>query len=145
MKNILNLGRIVINDDTFNKNKFNRTYRYKFYLDANHSVLINGKKGESHPHTWEFLIELRNTTGEFIKFSDIEAIINKVLSQYQNKYINEIIPFNDLNPTTENMATYFKTVFEDKMNNQNWEILKLELSEAPNRTFVIEKESSVII
>lgn len=145
MRNIINFGRIVINDDTFNKNKFYRTYKYKFYLDANHSVLINGIKGESHPHTWEFLIELRNTNGEFIKFSDIEATINRILSPYQNNYINEIKPFNNLNPTTENMAIYFKEIFEKKMCNQNWEILKLELSEAPNRTFIIKKESSVVI
>lgn len=33
--------------------QLNRTYRFKFYLNANHYIIINGVEGETHPHTWE--------------------------------------------------------------------------------------------
>lgn len=29
-----------------------REYKFKFYLNANHFIVINGKEGEVHPHTW---------------------------------------------------------------------------------------------
>ena len=38
--------------------QLNRTYRFKFYLNANHYIIINGVEGETHPHTWEFTIDI---------------------------------------------------------------------------------------
>ena len=32
-----------------------REYKFKFYLNANHYIIINGKNGQTHPHTWEFV------------------------------------------------------------------------------------------
>ena len=118
--------------------------KYKFYLDANHSVIINGQQGDIHPHTWEFLIKLKSKNNDFVKFSDIEKVINKILEQYQNRYINEVIPFNDLNPTSENMATYFKNIIEDKMKTMQWELLSMELSEAPNRAIVLQNKNNIM-
>lgn len=36
-----------------------REYRLKFYLNAKHYIIINGHKGETHPHTWEFTLSIR--------------------------------------------------------------------------------------
>ena len=47
-----------------------REYKFKLYLNANHFVIFNGKKGESHPHTWEFVIEVLVDKDTFIKFLD---------------------------------------------------------------------------
>ena len=35
-----------------------REYKFKFYLNANHFIVINGKEGEVHPHTWEFMVDV---------------------------------------------------------------------------------------
>ena len=37
----------------------NREYKFKFYLNANHYIIIDGKEGEQHPHTWEFMVHIR--------------------------------------------------------------------------------------
>ena len=31
--------------------KIFREYKFKFYLNANHYIIINGKEGETHPDT----------------------------------------------------------------------------------------------
>ena len=35
-----------------------REYRFKFYLNASHYVIFNNKKGQVHPHTWEFQVDI---------------------------------------------------------------------------------------
>ena len=40
-----------------------REYRLKFYLNAKHYIIINGHKGETHPHTWEFTLSIRYGRG----------------------------------------------------------------------------------
>jgi 6-pyruvoyltetrahydropterin/6-carboxytetrahydropterin synthase len=39
-------------------------------------VIFNGKKGQSHPHTWEFAIELLVDKDKFIMFLDFEKAID---------------------------------------------------------------------
>jgi 6-pyruvoyl-tetrahydropterin synthase len=40
--------------------KLYREYRIKFYLNMRHYIIIDGKKGEIHPHTWEFALDIKN-------------------------------------------------------------------------------------
>ena len=115
-----------------------RIYRYKYYLDANHAVYIDGELGEIHPHTWEFTIELKHLFNKFISFSNVEKIIKEMLNPYQAKFINEITPFNEINPTTENIGEYFKNYINGAIKDENWKLLKLESSESPTRTYILK-------
>ena len=36
-----------------------REYRLKFYLNMRHYIIINEVKGETHPHTWEFALDIK--------------------------------------------------------------------------------------
>ena len=38
-----------------------RYYRIKAYLNASHFVVFDGKKGNVHPHTWEFVATVYTT------------------------------------------------------------------------------------
>ena len=40
-------------------------YHYKFYLNANHAIYLNGQLGQTHPHTWEFSFEVINENKDF--------------------------------------------------------------------------------
>ena len=50
------------------ENRLFREYRLKFYLNANHFVIINNKKGETHPHTWEFTLNILVGRESFVEF-----------------------------------------------------------------------------
>ena len=39
-----------------------REYRLKFYLNMRHYIIINEVKGETHPHTWEFALDIKSVS-----------------------------------------------------------------------------------
>lgn len=74
----------------------------------------------------------------FVQFNDVEYTIEKMLSDYQDKYINEIPPFDTLNPTLENICLHFKDCIDEQMKNMGWLLLKIEISETPTRSYMID-------
>ncbi len=113
-----------------------REYKFKLYLNANHFVIFNGEKGESHPHTWEFGIEVLVDKDKFIKFLDFEKAIDDYLEPYQDKLINDIEPFDTVIPTLENMLDYFAPKFYEEVKEIGGLLVKIEASETPSRTYV---------
>ena len=113
-----------------------REYKFKLYLNANHFVIFNGKKGENHPHTWEFVIEILVDKDKFIKFLDFEKAIDNYLEPYQDKLINDIKPFDSIIPTLENMLDYFAPQFYEEVKKVGGLLIKIEASETPSRTYI---------
>ena len=85
--------------------QLNRTYRFKFYLNANHYIIINGVEGETHPHTWEFTIDIMIKNDEFVEFNTYEKSISEYFAKYQNGIMNNFEPFDTVIPTLENMSS----------------------------------------
>lgn len=117
-------------------------YRFKFYLNAVHSIEINSIMGQEHPHTWEIGIDTFKFKESFIMFSDIEKKIESFLAIYQDKNLNTLYPFNSINPTLENLAFFFTTRLEKILVENGWVLRKLEISETPTRTFIIDISNS---
>nr|WP_319488722.1 6-carboxytetrahydropterin synthase [uncultured Caproiciproducens sp.] len=112
-------------------------YKFKFYLNANHAIQINGHTGQVHPHTWEISIVTIKLNDNFVRFNDIETVVDKMFDQYQDKFMNEIEPFNMINPTLENISEVFKDKVNDILKNSGWKLLQIEVSETPARSYVI--------
>ena len=49
-----------------------REYRLKFYLNMRHYIIINEVKGETHPHTWEFALDIKFSRNLFVEFNIFE-------------------------------------------------------------------------
>ena len=113
-------------------------YKFKFYLNARHSIYINGVQGENHTHTWEIQLNTIKAVEDFIQFNDIEKLIETFLSQYQDKYINDVEPFNSINPTLENICEYFKDKVEKVLFDSGWVLVSIEISETPARSYIID-------
>ncbi|MBR6329561.1 MAG: 6-carboxytetrahydropterin synthase [Lachnospiraceae bacterium] len=113
-------------------------YRYKFYLNANHFVVIGGRKGAPHSHCFELTIEIASVAGhETVAFESIERAIDALLMPYQNNLLNDIEPFNDIVPTLENICAYFKDEISRILLEMNWVLMSIEVSETPSRSFVM--------
>ena len=91
-----------------------------------------------HPHTWEFAIELKNKNGDFVLFNRIEEMINEILKPFQNICLNDVPPFDKKVPTLENIGEVFKEVISQKMDGLNWELLQMEISETPSRSYIVK-------
>ena len=46
-------------------------YKFKFYINANHAIYLNGVLGKNHPHTWEITIDTIKVRDDFIQFDII--------------------------------------------------------------------------
>lgn len=113
-------------------------YKFKFYLNASHAITIEEVLGERHPHTWEIAIHTVKKGQSFIEFHKVEAIIDELLEPYQDGYLNQIAPFTTINPTLENCCFFFQKLIQERLEAEGWELLRIEMSETPTRTFVID-------
>ncbi len=117
-----------------------RGYRFKSYLNASHYIIIDGIEGQAHPHTWEFMLDILIDNDKFIQFDKFEKAIDNYFSKYQNKVLNTIKPFDHMVPTLENMTDYFVQDIRVIIRNLGGEILEMESSETPTRSYVVNFE-----
>lgn len=113
-------------------------YRFKFYLNASHSIIINGRMGAVHPHTWEIRVDVLVVRDEFTQFGTYEKVIDEILSKYQNQTMNNIEPFDKIVPTLENIIQYFGDTISEKLRANGGELMIIEGSETPTRSFLID-------
>ncbi len=117
-------------------------YRYKFYLNANHFVVIGGRKGEPHSHCFELTVEIASIAGnETVAFESIEKSIDSLLEPYQNSLLNEKAPFDEIMPTLENICVYFNNEISRMLLEKNWVLLTIEAAETPSRSFMMSVDS----
>ena len=126
-------------------------YKCKFYLNASHYIVINQSKGMPHSHCFEIIIDVAVKDEEqFMRFNDLESKAEDLLKKYQNKLINEIEPFDTINPTLENICGFFGRLFFEELKKYGWLLLTSEISETPTRSYVMSiaeerlKETAVL-
>ncbi len=117
--------------------KIHRQYRFKFYLNMNHFIIIDDMPGAVHPHTWEIVVSVVSDQEQLTPFINIERKIDGLMEQYQDKMLNECEPFDTIVPTVENAARYFFKRIQDGIIDEGWILLMLEVSETPTRSYVI--------
>ena len=113
-------------------------YKLRFYLNASHYVVFDGRKGSAHPHTWEICITVQFPRNSQRRFSDFEQRLANVLEPYQNVLLNQSEPFSTLNPTLENITEYFGDQFTKVLRKVSGELRKIEVSESISRTYILE-------
>lgn len=70
-----------------------------------------GKCENMHGHTWK--VELSVTGGELddigllIDFQELKSVLREITSMLDHKNINELPPFDIINPSSENLAKFF--------------------------------------
>lgn len=125
-----------------------REYRLKFYLNMRHYIIINDAKGETHPHTWEFALDIKFSRNSFVEFNIFEDGIGKFLEQFQNKILNEVEPFDSMMPTLENVTDYFAEEFFKIIYKTGGMLTCVEASETPTRSYIVnisEQEKNSIL
>ena len=114
-----------------------REYELKFYLNAQHYILMDGRKGDDHPHTWEFSLNIRIENGAFTPFAVFEEGITRFLAPYQNKLLNQVPPFDGVLPTLENMVDYFSKEFYRVIRAVGGTLIQVQASEGPSRAYIL--------
>lgn len=98
---------------------------------------LRGYKGlceNLHGHNWtvEIFIASRelDSLGMVMDFKEVKALLSTILERLDHKYLNELEPFDTINPTTENLARVIATDMEAALPEHIW-VRRVEVWESP--------------
>ena len=110
------------------------------FVNARHFVTFGAKPGPVHAHSWqvELDVEIPQGLGESMEFTKVSRAVNAALSAYENTILNQVHPFQIIQPTTENIAMYFFNRVEEVLVELGLELARLSLWETPARGIQVE-------
>ncbi len=79
---------------------------------AGHALrAYHGKCEKVHGHNYKVQVTLEGETldaaGLLVDFVELKRLLHTVTDRLDHEFLNDIAPFDALNPTAENMARYF--------------------------------------
>ncbi|MEO8050802.1 MAG: 6-carboxytetrahydropterin synthase QueD [Acidobacteriota bacterium] len=70
-----------------------------------------GRCENVHGHNWKVRVviegEKLDQTGMLVDFLDVKSLMGEILDRIDHQFLNEIPPFDTINPSAENIAEYF--------------------------------------
>jgi len=79
---------------------------------AGHSLRnYHGKCEKVHGHNYKVRVTLEgetlNAAGLLVDFTELKRVLHSAIERLDHEFLNDIPPFDVLNPSAENMAKYF--------------------------------------
>jgi 6-pyruvoyltetrahydropterin/6-carboxytetrahydropterin synthase len=85
-----------------------------------------GKCENIHGHNYKVRVTLAgdklNAEGLLMDFVDLRSEIKKLVEKLDHHFLNDIPPFDQLNPTAENLAKYICDEIEPRARNQDLQV-----------------------
>lgn len=122
-------------------------YKFNYKLIASHCFQYEKNPSPVHAHTFEITLYIAQRRN-FAKFRDMEEIISKILGLYSGKLLNKISPFDEIEPTLENIGNVFYQLLHKELAQNSFTLATLEISEDPTRTIIVNKanaEKSILL
>jgi 6-pyruvoyltetrahydropterin/6-carboxytetrahydropterin synthase len=70
-----------------------------------------GKCENVHGHNYKVRVTIAgnqlDSTGLLLDFADLRAAIKAVVDRLDHRFLNDLSPFDEINPSAENLAKYF--------------------------------------
>ncbi|NWJ95874.1 MAG: 6-carboxytetrahydropterin synthase QueD [Chloroflexi bacterium] len=108
-------------------------------FDAAHQLRdYPGKCANVHGHTYKMVVciegEKVSELGILYDFFDLKRLMQEEIDRLDHHFINEIVPYNEVNPTAENMAYQIYQTFQHQLAAQNPQLnlVYVEIWETPN-------------
>jgi 6-pyruvoyltetrahydropterin/6-carboxytetrahydropterin synthase len=75
---------------------------------AAHAIVVGGVRERMHGHNWRVTARVEGSVldadGLLCDFHTVEGVLAGILEPWRNGNLNEVSPFDRLNPTAENVA-----------------------------------------
>ncbi|MDD2214438.1 MAG: 6-carboxytetrahydropterin synthase, partial [Oscillospiraceae bacterium] len=96
--------------------------------------------GQRHQHSWEVVCDFDTVNNEMMIFDDVDELIQQTLRAYSGRFLNELPPFDQINPTLENITEHFFKLLSDKLAEHQAILEKIVVGESPTRYYCISRE-----
>lgn len=111
-------------------------YSLKVLTDFASAHTLRGYPGacsRMHGHNWKLEVEVDaerlNEVGMAIDFKDIRRKAKDIAGELDHRYLNEVPPFDEQNPTAENIAAYLYRRLAAELNDGNVAVTAITLWE----------------
>lgn len=125
------------------------TYTLKIVTDFASAHTLRDYPGSCsrlHGHNWKVEVEVTATqldnVGMGIDFKEIKKATRQVTDELDHYYLNEIPPFDRVNPTAENIASYIYQAVSDRLNNDRIKVKAVTLWETERACVRFEQTSA---
>jgi len=112
------------------------TYTLKIVTDFASAHTLRDYPGacsRMHGHNWKTEVEVKATAlddiGMGIDFKAIKRATRQITDELDHRYLNEIVPFDEINPTAENIAAYIYKGVGELINNERVRVMAVTLWE----------------
>ncbi|MCA6084892.1 6-carboxytetrahydropterin synthase QueD [Candidatus Endomicrobiellum agilis] len=99
-----------------------------------------GKCENLHGHNWKIRAAFYGTklddTGMLMDFADIKAHLDKIVAYLDHKFLNEIGPFDRVNPTAENIAAFILVQLKN-VKTENARVCEVEVWESESSSAIV--------
>ena len=104
------------------------------HFDAAHALRgYQGKCENLHGHRFKVVAHIKasklNEIGLAYDFRELKARLGEVLERYDHTNLNEIAPFNNINPSSENIAATIYNELQPKIKGVS--LVSIEVWESP--------------
>ena len=86
-----------------------------------------------HGHNWKVEVEVSgnvlDNVGMVLDFKDIRNSTNDIVNKLDHRFLNDLEPFKEINPTAENIAKYIFLELSKVINNNETRIKSIKLWE----------------
>ena|SRR3989338_5795152 len=112
------------------------TVRVEARFEAAHNLRkYKGVSEPLHGHSWKVETKFKCTKldpeGIGIDYAEAERTIRELAKRFDHRYINEIPPFDKMNPTSENLARWFFGELEGFTAGKNAHVSEVIVWEGP--------------
>ena len=94
----------------------------------------NGPCEALHGHNWKVAVAVESQKldrlGMVIDFKILKDEVNQLIQRLDHTYLNDIAPFDTLNPTSENIACYLFQELKAQINDENKRVSEVRVWES---------------
>jgi 6-pyruvoyltetrahydropterin/6-carboxytetrahydropterin synthase len=103
-------------------------------VSARHQIRgVPREQGAVHGHRWRICVAVRanqlDATGWVLDFQVLTATLRAVVAPYDGAFVNDVPPFDDVNPTRENVARVMADALAAKLDDGRARVHRLEIWE----------------
>ena len=109
----------------------NPCFRIKVLSEFSSAHALRGYVGDCarvHGHNWKVEAELDcnklNDIGIAVDFKNLKSMLKEIITPYDHQLLNELEPFDKINPTAENVAALFYNKLKQLLASNNDVTLK---------------------